>query len=205
MNNKLYETAVIPCRTSSKYECGSLDGTAFVPNQTYTLQDKFFILSRSEIYGTWDDANCKDGEQLEYYAGLLNVERIKYDNNGAARTAWLRSPTVSYASHARVVSTDGSINGYGVSGSYGVAPACISNEQDAAEFARKIRNKLLDKTDKQMSLDRLGLDTASVTKFIASLTKIFNGGWVQYRQALRDLPEQEGFPFNITFPKPPES
>ncbi len=78
------------------------------------------------------------------------------------------------------------------------------NEQDAAEFARKIRNKLLDKTDKQMSLDRLGLDTASVTKFIASLTKIFNGGWVQYRQALRDLPAQEGFPFDIKFPEPPE-
>ena len=78
------------------------------------------------------------------------------------------------------------------------------NEQDAAEFARKIRNKLLDKTDKQMSLDRIGLDTASVTKFIASLTKIFNGGWVQYRQALRDLPEQEGFPFNIKYPEPPD-
>ncbi len=78
------------------------------------------------------------------------------------------------------------------------------NEQDAAEFARKIRNKLLDKTDKQMSLDRIGLDTSSVTKFITSLTKIFNGGWAQYRKALRDLPEQEGFPFNIKFPEPPE-
>ena len=119
------QTAVIPCRTSSTYECGSLDGTVFVPNQTYTLQDKFFILSRPEIYGTWDNTDCKDGEQLEYYTGLLDAERKKYDSSGTVRTAWLRSPTVSYASHARVASTDGSINGYGVSGSYGVAPACI--------------------------------------------------------------------------------
>ncbi len=119
------QTAAIPCRTGSKYECDSLDGTVFALNQTYTLQDKFFILSRPEIYGTWDNADCKDGEQLEYYDGLLDAERKKYDSSGTVRTAWLRSPTVSYASHARVVSTDGSINGYGVSGSYGVAPACI--------------------------------------------------------------------------------
>lgn len=83
--------------------------------------------------------------------------------------------------------------------------ACSTlNEEDAAFFARRIRNKLLDATDKQMSFDRLGLDSSSVTKFITSITKIFNGAWAQYRQQLRDLPQQEGFPFNITFPQPPE-
>lgn len=79
------------------------------------------------------------------------------------------------------------------------------NEEEAAMFARKIRNKLLDKSDSQMSLDRLGLETSSATKFIASLGKIFTGEWAKYRQALRDLPEQEGFPFNIAFPTPPDS
>lgn len=29
--------------------------------------------------------------------------------------------------------------------------------------------------------------------------------WATYRQALRDLPEQEGFPFDITWPVPPRS
>ncbi len=79
------------------------------------------------------------------------------------------------------------------------------NEEEAAMLARKIRNKLLDKSDSQMSLDRLGLETSSATKFIASLGKIFTGEWAKYRQALRDLPEQEGFPFNIEFPTPPDS
>lgn len=83
--------------------------------------------------------------------------------------------------------------------------ACSAqNEEDAAFFARKIRNKLLDATDKQMSLDRLGLDTSSATKFIASVTRIFSGAWAQYRQQLRDLPQQDGFPLHITFPTPPE-
>lgn len=85
------------------------------------------------------------------------------------------------------------------------AKACeAQNADEAAELARKIRNKMLDNSDKQMSLDRLGLDLSSTTKFIASLITIFTGAWAKYRQALRDLPEQEGFPFNIRFPTPPD-
>lgn len=78
------------------------------------------------------------------------------------------------------------------------------NAEKAALFARLIRNKLLSETDKQMSIDRLGLDISSVTKLISSLYAVFNGDWAVYRQALRELPAQEGFPFNIVFPVPPE-
>jgi hypothetical protein len=28
--------------------------------------------------------------------------------------------------------------------------------------------------------------------------------WLTYRQALRDIPDQQGFPFNVTWPTPPE-
>ena len=85
------------------------------------------------------------------------------------------------------------------------ATACEEqNEEEATALVRKIRNKLLDNSDAQMLLDRLGLDTSSATKFISSLSKIFTGAWATYRQALRDLPEQEGFPFSVTFPNPPE-
>lgn len=83
--------------------------------------------------------------------------------------------------------------------------ACSAqNEEEAAELARKIRNKLLDQCDAQMSLDRLGVNTTSATKFIASLASVFQGPWAVYRQALRDLPQQEGFPFNVIFPTPPD-
>lgn len=87
------------------------------------------------------------------------------------------------------------------------AAACEEqNEAEAARLARKIRNKLLDKSDSQMSLDRLGLDTSTATKFITSLLgKIFSGAWAQYRQDLRDLPTQSGFPFDVTFPVPPDN
>ena len=84
--------------------------------------------------------------------------------------------------------------------------ACTDrNEEEAAALARKIRNKLLDSSYKQMTLDRLGLDLSSATKFITALAKIFTGAWAKYRQALRDLPEQAGFPFEIEFPVAPDS
>ena len=67
----------------------------------------------------------------------------------------------------------------------------------ASEIARKIRNHMLDKSDAEMSLDRIGLDTSSTTAFLTSLKHIFNNEWAVYRQHLRDIPAQKGFPFNI--------
>jgi len=84
------------------------------------------------------------------------------------------------------------------------------NEEDAAEFARKIRNKMLDESDSRMSLDRFGLVVPTGITFTAwlqffkDLGKIVTGNWAKYRKDLRDLPEQAGFPFNIEFPIPPE-
>lgn len=83
--------------------------------------------------------------------------------------------------------------------------ACDSGDkQAAADAARALRNKLLELTDKEMSLDRLGLDTSSTFAFLSSLGNIFAGQWAVYRQALRDIPQQEGFPFDITFPVSPD-
>lgn len=84
------------------------------------------------------------------------------------------------------------------------------NEEDAAAFARKIRDKLLNETDSRVALDRFNISVPSETSFTAwlsflkSLGEIITGAWAIYRQALRDLPEQEGFPFNVAFPAPPE-
>lgn len=119
------EPAVIPCRTNSIFECASLDGTEFTTNQTYSLKDKFFLLSRPEIYGSWDSATYKDGELLDYYDGLTNAERKKYDNGGTVRYAWLRSPDPSGANYVRIVYAGGSLHSSSASSSLGVAPDCI--------------------------------------------------------------------------------
>lgn len=119
------QPAVIPCRTNSIFEVNSLDGTEFAINQTYELEDKFFLLSRPEIYGTWDSTTYKDGELLEYYEGLTDAERKKFDFLGSARYVWLRSPNPSYANYERHVNTDGTLSHSGAYNSYGAAAACI--------------------------------------------------------------------------------
>ena len=80
-----------------------------------------------------------------------------------------------------------------------------NDEEMAAELARKIRNRMLDKSDAQMSLDRIGLETSSTTSFLSSLKNIFNNEWAVYRQHLRDISKQEGFPFNIDWGVAPDS
>ena len=77
------------------------------------------------------------------------------------------------------------------------------DEAQASEFARAIRNRLLEQSDKEMVFDRFKVDTSSTINFIASIKQIFENSWISYRQQLRDLPEQEGFPFNAIFPELP--
>ncbi len=92
----------------------------------------------------------------------------------------------------------------------GYEKACEEkDEEGAAEFARKIRNKLLEESDNRMTLDRMGLEVPSGKTFtewlgfFQSLGKVLLGAWAVYRKELRDLPEQEGFPFNVIFPEKP--
>lgn len=84
--------------------------------------------------------------------------------------------------------------------------AVADNDGDrAAEMARKIRNRMLDKSDAQMSLDRIGLDTSTSVAFLSSLKNIFNNDWAVYRQHLRDITAQDGFPFNIDWGVSPDA
>lgn len=84
------------------------------------------------------------------------------------------------------------------------ALACAQKDKiRAAQTARAIRNRLLQESDGEMTLDRLKINTGSMTQLLLSMGKIFSGAWASYRQALRELPEQAGFPFQITFPAKP--
>ena len=84
------------------------------------------------------------------------------------------------------------------------------NSEAAAVFARRIRNQLLKDSDSELTLDRMGLEVPTGTSFTAwlgffkQLGEALTGDWATYRQELRDLPEQEGFPLNVKFPTKPE-
>ena len=91
----------------------------------------------------------------------------------------------------------------------------VHDEELAAALARVIRNRKLEESDGQLAFDRFGItlpDSITATTMlkafkdlIEGLKSLLNGSWAAYRQALRDLPEQQGFPFNIEWPEAPES
>lgn len=88
------------------------------------------------------------------------------------------------------------------------------NKDVLAAKIRAKRDKLLAESDKEMVIDRLGLDIpteftmttiiSSLKEFFTALKAITNNEWAQYRQQLRDITEQNGFPFNVEFPEKPK-
>ncbi len=84
------------------------------------------------------------------------------------------------------------------------------DEEAAAKYARMIRNRLLEQSDAEFSFDRLLPEAPSGSSFTAwlswlrDLANVVKNNWALYRKALRDLTEQEGFPFNIQWPEMPE-
>lgn len=79
----------------------------------------------------------------------------------------------------------------------------------AASEVRAIRDKLLADSDKEMVLDRLGLEAPTGTSFTAwlnflkAIAAMVDGSWAKYRQELRDITIQEGFPYDVKFPNKP--
>lgn len=83
-----------------------------------------------------------------------------------------------------------------------------------AASIRDKRNKLLEESDKHMVLDRIGFEIpeeltatnllSAVSSFFTTLGNLKNNDWSKYRQELRDLTKQEGFPYDVKFPTPPE-
>ncbi len=106
---KVVQPVLIDCHTNSAFEVNSLDGAEFTTNMAYTLQDRFFILSKPEVYGKYENNSYKDGKQLEFYKGLTDTERRKYNLNGAAGNCLLRTPSMATAQNIRKISySDGS-------------------------------------------------------------------------------------------------
>ena len=97
-----------------------------VKGGSYTLRDKFFLPSMTEL-GLGNNNSIAEGSVLAYYANATQADRIKYDiaTTATARYWWLRSPYPSSAISVRVVLPDGALsNNYANSGT-GAAPACV--------------------------------------------------------------------------------
>lgn len=96
-----------------------------------TTTEKFFLLSRSEVYGG-NEVTGGEGAAYPYYANYSDLaapgtgsdtNRIKY-RNGSAQYWWLRSPHAGNAYYVRYVTPAGGVNSSIATSPIGVAPAC---------------------------------------------------------------------------------
>jgi len=93
--------------------------------------EKFFLLSRSEVYAGLENS-VNEGNPYPYYSDFSDLSaagsgedgnRIKY-MDGVAKYWWLRSPLASNASIVRYVNPSGTLDGYHAHSAYACAPAC---------------------------------------------------------------------------------
>lgn len=81
-----------------------------------------------------------------------------------------------------------------------------AKSDDKAIEVRAMRDELLAESDKYMVFDRLGLGSSTTfVSFLARIKDVLSGDIAKYRQALRDITKQKGFPYDVTFPERPES
>lgn len=96
------------------------------------MDDYFFLLSRSEIYGGVEISDVNEGTAYPYYADYSDLtaagtgddsNRIKY-RNGSAQYWWNRTPTPGSCDSVRVVNATGAVYYYYALYKFGVSPAC---------------------------------------------------------------------------------
>ena len=96
-----------------------------------TTTEKFFLLSRSEVYGG-NEVTGGEGSAYPYYANYSDLaapgtgndtNRIKY-RNGSAQYWWLRSPIAGIAIHVRLVGQEGNVDFNFATYDKRIAPAC---------------------------------------------------------------------------------
>lgn len=96
------------------------------------LDDKFFLLSKREVYAGNEVSNVIEGEPYPYFsdysdlatAGIQNDSNRIKNLNGSPRYWWLRSPNAEYGNNMRYIYTGGGVYSSVVNNSDGVAPAC---------------------------------------------------------------------------------
>ena len=110
---------VVPCKTNNTFELAG-----WTLNTAYTVEDKFYLLSRNELgFGT---ENVAEGDVLEMYSGATNADRIKYDLSAqtTARAWFMRSPHPGNANGVRLVHTSGALDYYRAYYGSGAVAAC---------------------------------------------------------------------------------
>lgn len=93
---------------------------------SYTTRDRVFLPSMAEA-GLGNNDNIAEGSVMEFYGGVADADRIKYDIAAptTARDWWLRSPYPQISYNVRFVTLAGALGAYIANNGYAIAAACV--------------------------------------------------------------------------------
>lgn len=118
--------------------------------------------------------------------------------NGKAHWIFTAEETPEFAPDIQIIDITGAspvpAEGWGYDGSAFTPPAGPS-----ADDVRARRDALVGACDWIVQRQRDQVDAGGAL----TLTTVEYAAWTTYRQALRDLPKQPGFPGSVTWPAPP--
>lgn len=112
---------VVPCSANNTFE--STDSTT-IKGGKYTVFDKFYLASQTEIFGDSSPDEKDDSMLLPYYEGSTDADRVKYDSDGVARRCWTRSPLSTHATALHTVGSAGDRTYTATHDNCGVVPVC---------------------------------------------------------------------------------
>ena len=115
-------TPTIPCRTNTVFETGSIGETQFALDTAYTVRDKMFLPSHTELNLDITTAPTI-GSTWSYFTTDAQTKRVR-TYNGAATSYWLRSAIPADAYRVYSVGSGGSYGLEATNGSIGVICAC---------------------------------------------------------------------------------
>lgn len=113
---------VVRCSTNNVYECSDYTDFPTEAGQKYTLTDKFYLPSQTELFGTSTTLVSDDSILFPYYEGATSADRVKYLKS-TANHWWTRSPRSISPTLMHVVVRDGGLSNHNTSNNYGCVPA----------------------------------------------------------------------------------
>ena len=132
---------------------------------------------------------------ITFYTDVQEVQRE--DGSAWSAVAWSMTGTWTDGLEARIAADPNSWFSLISAQCYAAAAAEVRSKRDA----------LLQATDADMALDRLGLTPPTGSTFTAwlsflrTLGEALKSNAATYRQALRDITTQPGFPYEIEWPE----
>ena len=113
----------ITCITNNIFETGTSGSTAFKLQTQYTIRDKIFLPTHTELNLS---SNPNIGTVFSQYTNAGNDDRIKYrKDNGNAYYYWFRTPYPSFGYNVRGVTSSGALSGDYALNTRGAVRACI--------------------------------------------------------------------------------